>query len=781
MEDPTNEDPTNDLLTFLEVPVTGLPRGEYLPLFPYGGVSGTLAHYQQMEEQILNPQRRKQIKIIAETDTTQLSGQPQGILGGIGTFSPQAFSALSRSATPEAQAMTAAAPAETITGTTSLGLLATYSSDYQTLNSLLLAKDTDNKDVSLQDLERGSSLRSAFQSSQMFLVITDPTSLKTDTNESPPVIKEHFQNNQLTIQGWTFDLNPDNWRQGTGDTDTVLLFKFLDKPLIDILKDTALWEQPEVFVGTATDADERVKEIKAVRDRLVTFFENAIATANDPNAAEKDRDNAAPLARVGSSTFWSGMIALNVKLPAGTGLPEDLKALECGIQDQDNFYAQYVGSNGTPIFPQNGELVAEQSSLFGLLDYQDNSVPETGPLGYAFQVANLRVQFQNSQITAFSSQVNLTLDKLFDEATQLLNSRSGRNIVILQGFTEEHDGVITYSFSFSGENYFALPDSHILNNVDIVKATFSTDPPGNDTTLTIGRFTLWGRLNFRDLETFDGLSFGSDTSVSDDVLTASNLVNRSARALEDDYQVGIDTLNQASAELQQKLDELANNEQFLQFSKLTIVMNCKHTNGTQDITFSVDASQIAFDLAQSKARPHSLYSKFPLKLTNFVYLDPAQPDSKPKGYLTVKTPLGTGSMPDSGFGFNFEFNLGSLGALSGSAQFVVNLLIIWEPNQDGSQEKATTFVGLRLPGIGGDVLGFPLQSVLKLSFKTVELLVDSTSTSGTAYLLKIKKVALKFFVLSFPPSGQTEIVIFGNPDATDSNDAVGWYAAYAKG
>ena len=52
---------------------------------------------------------------------------------------------------------------------------------------------------------------------------------------------------------------------------------------------------------------------------------------------------------------------------------------------------------------------------------------------------------------------------------------------------------------------------------------------------------------------------------------------------------------------------------------------------------------------------------------------------------------------------------------------------------------------------------------------------------STAYLLKIKKVALKFFVLSFPPSGQTEIVIFGNPDATDSNDAVGWYAAYAKG
>jgi hypothetical protein len=450
-------DPGNDPLRFLAVPVTGLPPGKPLPLFPYGGVAGKLSDYQQMEEQLLNPHRREQIRALAQGDVTPLGSN--AIARGGETIAL---------ALPEAQVPGTAAQ---VLGTTAQGLLATYSPDFERLDSLLLAKDTDGKNLNLRGLERRSPLRLAFQSNQMFLVIADRES-----------IKKYFLDNQLTIQGWTFDLDPEHWRQGTGDTDTVLIFKFIDKPLLDALKDVALWEQPQEFVGSAAG-------IKAVRDRLVARFESAIATVDDPNASEKARDNAAPLARIARSVSWSGMIAFNVALPPNGGLPPELKALECGIKDGANLYAQYVGSNGTPVLPVTDGLEAKQSSLFALLDYQDTSVPETGPDGYAFQVASLRVQFQNSQITAFSSDLNLTLDRLFDEATQLLNSRSGRNIVLLKGFTEKHDGVITYAFNFSGENYFALPKSHILNHVEIVKATFSTDPSSNPT-VTIGRFTL---------------------------------------------------------------------------------------------------------------------------------------------------------------------------------------------------------------------------------------------------------------------------------------------------
>ena len=124
----------------------------------------------------------------------------------------------------------------------------------------------------------------------------------------------------------------------------------------------------------------------------------------------------------------------------------------------------------------------------------------------------------------------------------------------------------------------------------------------------------------------------------------------------------------------------------------------------------------------------------------------------------------------------FDLNLGSLGALAGAAKFVAKLLIAWTPNTEVNQTEPQVHVGLQLPGISGDVLGFPLQSVIKLSFKKVQFVVDSASGG---YLLKIKNVALKLLTLSFPPNGQTELIVFGNPDSSDK-DTVGWYAAYAK-
>jgi hypothetical protein len=851
---------TSQPLRFLDVPVTPLLPDRYLPLLPYGEVSGVLPHYQQLEEQLINPQRRRLIQQPVEDEPKDLeegiASQPgpgdaleepsqdeAPLLARAESDPGDAFDErLDEAPVPVMAAFVAVAAAAepdalTVTGTTPQGLLARYSPDFAMLKELVLAKGTDNEEISLKELPNRTPLRAATQSSQLFLVVADPNAL----------LPGYFSENQLNIHGWTFELSPDNWRTGKGDTNTVLILKFLDQPLLELLKDTALWEQPSHFVG-AKDAD-----VNGMSRRLVNYFEAAIATVNDDQAPEKEKANAAPLARIATSPHWAGWVALNVNLPAEQGLPTEMRALASGLQDRDNFYAQYVGSNGTPVAAQNQQLVAEPSSLFGLLDYRDNSVPEVGPEGFAIQVASLRVQFQNSQMTAFSSELNLTLDKLFDEKTLLLNSRSSRNIVILQGFAEEHNGVTTYGFSFSGENYFALPSSSVFNTVDIVKAEFSTDPDGG---ATRGHFTLWGRFNFRAIPELDLFSFGMDplaaqtnlsfrdfqnhppdvalqaleylesrkilqrrldqlpqeleglgtgdarTAVAEaqavvqayDELVAAGgqlagplqtLRNRALKALKalrtlDPESLNVDhpTVQEAVrvSAIDQLLEDLAKNKQYLIFSKLVIHLE---NQPQQTPKFTFDPSQIGFDLRQSKARSHSLYSKFPLKLVNVVHFGGDVPTPPPKGYLPVKTPLGSHPLPDRGYGLNFELNLGSLGGLSGAANFVVNLMVGWKPNRDGTQDQANVFVGLRLPGIGRDVLGFPLQSVLKLSFKGVELIRDR-SAENPAYLLKIKNIALKFFVLSFPPNGQTEIVIFGNPDATDSNDALGWYAAYAK-
>jgi hypothetical protein len=47
-------------------------------------------------------------------------------------------------------------------------------------------------------------------------------------------------------------------------------------------------------------------------------------------------------------------------------------------------------------------------------------------------------------------------------------------------------------------------------------------------------------------------------------------------------------------------------------------------------------------------------------------------------------------------------------------------------------------------------------------------------------VLKLKNIMLKFLVLSIPPNGRTEIILFGDPAGTAENNQLGWYAAYVK-
>ena len=71
---------------------------------------------------------------------------------------------------------------------------------------------------------------------------------------------------------------------------------------------------------------------------------------------------------------------------------------------------------------------------------------------------------------------------------------------------------------------------------------------------------------------------------------------------------------------------------------------------------------------------------------------------------------------------------------------------------------------------------YPLDSNVALH----ELPEDKEREVG--YLLKLKNIVLKFFALSIPPSGQTEIILFGDPrvEVTREDKLVGWYAAYSK-
>jgi hypothetical protein len=159
-----------------------------------------------------------------------------------------------------------------------------------------------------------------------------------------------------------------------------------------------------------------------------------------------------------------------------------------------------------------------------------------------------------------------------------------------------------------------------------------------------------------------------------------------------------------------------------------------------------------------------------LKLKGFIQ---AKEQTAPTdlGYLPIDSPLNLSTLTYPWYALQFDLNLGGPGGLAAKIDFTATLVAAWAPTKNLS-----VFLGIKLPGSSGASKELTLESVLKLSIGGIEFQVSGDST----YMLKFDNIALKFFLIKFPPSGQTNIYLFGDPNNQD-NTTLGWYAAYAKG
>ena len=133
-------------------------------------------------------------------------------------------------------------------------------------------------------------------------------------------------------------------------------------------------------------------------------------------------------------------------------------------------------------------------------------------------------------------------------------------------------------------------------------------------------------------------------------------------------------------------------------------------------------------------------------------------------------------MLDPWYGLVFDIDLGTLGALAGSKGLVLKLLLGW--SNGGTREEPAVYVGVRLPGVK-DAIGveLPLQGVITLGFKTIEMIVNNPNAGTREYMLRFRNFAMKFLGMSFPP-GYNDIYLFGNPGQSTPTK-LGWYAAYS--
>ena len=520
---------------------------------------------------------------------------------------------------------------------------------------------------------------------------------------------------QLTIADWTFDVSKRTWGAGSGATK--LIIKFADDDLDSLAADLSRWTLPQDFnddpahtQGELLDFIKNTRDEVASKPELRYFVDTVLAKS-----------------QVAGRDVWNGVLYLNASVPTNA-FPPDLRALAAGIPDAA-LRAHHLGVTLSSFDATGGRISISDSSLFGVILYQDDKDLIYQGEPYDFKVQSLRVSFANSDIASFSSRVELLVGQLFGELANLESSLHGDNLVF-EGTLQKG----TYQFATTLQSRFAMT-SHVLDQITISRGQFVTVNQETTAARTVARFILSGSMTFQRLGDFDLFGYGPSEDGKEDGQ--------------------------------------------LCFSGLFVSMAFDPDDAQATRQFSFQAGQMTFDASSSRARSGSLFRRFPLQITA---MRQATADAQAKekfttpadlGFIPVETPLGQGTLGPLWFGLEMSFNFGSPGALAPKLGFSSSLLASWAPSASGYNVA----VGLTLPGSTGGKKSMTIMGPLRINIGRLMFLFDQ-ATQG--YLLRLQNVALSLLGLSFPPGGKTNALLFGDPDPRNTAGRLGWYLAYLK-
>ncbi|CAM2938045.1 hypothetical protein [Flavobacterium frigoris] len=680
----------------------------FFPLVPYGLVAATpstLVDFSLFEKQIINPTRKAIIAAVMSAE--KIPASPTTLLtartangNNIPSTSPQGF-------------YIDVNPQNGVWETLQLAS-----------NQFLTAEGSLSKIFNLQFTPASSTLQSALQSNQLFLVISYNEKLSDGT-----YVLSNFSS-EMEIAEWPFLLNVPT-EQVNGQYKNVVIFKFCTGKLIDKVQNIQGWNSPYSFNDTSNNG----------LPNLSMWLQQYVQNGMDKYIIQKDTDYA-NFYNIATNPDWQGIITLGVDISV-QDFPKELQGLLAGI-DLNSFYAHHFGIDISIVNNVNGAVSMQPtSSMFALIDYQDptfegmgsnpaiykTNAPINGSVDYDFIVLQLKIVFINSKIYNYNSYLALTVNNLFGEK---VNASNRDNLIILTGTYENNNGVPSYAFTNTEDNVLNLVNSSIITDVEIIKTAFVTVVAQNDVTSNTvnSKFSFWGFINYTDLS-FDLLSFGAEP------------------------------------------DSKITNYRGLSYSNLYIDLTFQLETPTTK-TFVFDINQMAFDIGQSTPRADSLYAHFPLQLSGITRGDSINTPTT-QGYLNVTIPDLQQQQNISGqwYALVFNLNMGTLGSLASSAGFTSTFMAAWGVGATGA------WAGVKLPGVNPQAPSFSLQGVLKLNIGSI-LMQRATETNGTAYLMKINNIALELFSLSFPPGGNICFMLFGNPATDAKPESLGWYGSYVK-
>ncbi|UTY59517.1 hypothetical protein [Massilia sp. erpn] len=724
---------TQDYLGYFETAAAlAQDRSFCFPLAPYAGTvvsrepnSFSFKDIQGFEMAILNPMRKQLIQ-----DTKKAL--------------PIAHSLKRRKLDSGDIALLAAG--QTVEAATPQGLLASVDTADSSWSKLLLAR---NAAYALQFENLPAALKDAFQSNQLMLVVSDARNIgalryNSQGNPVTPAPSGAVFDNRMAIEEWLFSIVTPSSQSATppvyGDYSNVMLFKFCHGTLSELVQNPRAWTDAANFndtggmgeaglTGIATWMGDYFAQAKAQAAFYPEYFQNFCRIVDDPN--------------------WNGILVLRSDV---AHLPSSIQGLMAGVVYPKDFYVHHFGVEINPVKTDaSGKVeLKENSSLFGLINYVDADYrqqraagkgegqpvpPRTGSI-YDFKVLYFQALFINSAVAKFGSKTQLTCNQLYKEITATLNGQSDHyNSMLIEGSYQNQNGKPVYVFATQGNNAYGFTSS-IFNAVNITQGRFNTVSDGSNGGEVVSVFSLSGKLDFRKVKGLDLFSFGSEGGAE------------------------------------------ARDPKGLAFTNVFIRMHSRLADGA--ITeMSFDTSGISFNVAESDARQNSLYPNFALDLKGLISGD-AQTSAQSKGYLRLQSDTRITGTVGTWYALDCSLNMGSPGALASAAGLVSSMALCWSPSavSDGDEPSYKVYLGLKLPGSGGDAKLLSLQGVLKLSIGEMKL---SYLEGQQAYMMVLYDIALKFLgLVQIPPlNGRTSFFLFGGPKGAASKvSELGWYAVY---
>lgn len=711
------------------------------PMLPYAGLpastsNGVLSSEQteSFESQILAPTRRAAIA----GATTTLSASRQRSLGSAAAADDEA---LKNGVTPTGFSFRYRVADGSWTQIV-LGQNQTDESGASSTGQLKLENVTD-------------PMREAFQTSDLFLVVTNSVELGTlcnsrcgtDVQGSEPAFC-----NVMNIEDWVVEAAVGQTNR-YANYSNVMIVKGVRGSLRDWVANPDKWSQSDRFAAPTTLGNDGKLQAPDVSQliNVSQWLQDYIAAA-----LAQDSPYFAKFKAIVEDPSWTGVLILAGKLKQ---MPDDLAGLLAGVQDRDGFNFHHFGIELSPVDGSTAAL-SDTSSMFGLIYYEDpaydpaqpaSAVPPSVGVPYEFRVLVLKVLFENTAIRKFESLAQLTLNQLFDEPVDHMGGDGKYNTIVLSGTYQETDGVPSYQLASLDDNSFYFA-SNVLKKVEVTEVRMSTLSETVDTTTSW--FGLSGFIDFGIVQQQEGNGINAGAF---DVFSFGNLSGQDLP------------------------------RRGLRFSGLGIEMSFSNAE-PDEVSYGFSIDKIAFDTLASTPRPNCLFISFALALESMVQ-GSAKSQPKDQGYLDVITPAArlVGVSGGTWFGLRYRLNLGTPGELAGKVNLTSFLLTAWAPRStpasSGQTESYRASTPLQLPGSGGDSKLLSLQTVLKLSIGQLTLInVIQTGESGSSsFLLSMTDIALKFLgLLQIPPNGASSFYLFGNPSKQTGPSGLGWYAVYIK-